>query len=153
MVNGLKVLREISYNEEAGIEQETQQAEQIQQMVENIYRAINDDLNTAQVIAQLFNMLKKINGIQTGQLNPAALGKESFKLLKSTYETFVLDILGLKEEKIEKAEEVIESLLKIYAFAKSEKNYAMVDQIRSDLKAVGVAVKDMKTGISWAYEE
>jgi cysteinyl-tRNA synthetase len=74
-------------------------------------------------------------------------------LLAKTYRTFVIDILGLREEKVTEVETVIQSLLGIYAQAKTDKNYNLVDQIRASLKNVGVTVKDMKTGISWAYEE
>ena len=114
---------------------------------------MNDDLNTAKVVAHLFNILKKINSMQTGQLAPSALGKETFDLLAKTYRTFVTDIMGLREEKVTEVEAVIKSLLELYSQAKSDKNYDVVDQIRASLKTVGVTVKDMKSGISWAYEE
>ena len=40
-----------------------------------------------------------------------------------------------------------------YKAAKEAKNYDKVDELRAKLKAEGVIVKDMKTGIDWAFEE
>lgn len=153
LMNGLKVLRDMEHDalDEQSIDEK--QVAQIRQIADNCYHAMNDDLNTARVIAQLFNLLKKINGLQTGQIQLSQLGQEGWALLQDTYRTFVLDILGLKEEKLEATDEVIASLLKLYAKAKADKNYDEVDFIRAELKAIGASVKDMKTGISWAYEE
>jgi len=44
-------------------------------------------------------------------------------------------------------------LLNQYTEAKTARNYAKVDEIRSGLKAMGILVKDMKDRIDWAYEE
>src|SRR5690606_16362517 len=115
--------------------------------------AMNDDFNTALTIGHLFNLLKRINSIHTGNLSTAALGQETFDKLKNTYISFVEDILGLREEKPDNAPQLIETLLAIYKKAKQEKDYDTVDFIRAELKAIGVLVKDMKTGIEWAYEE
>jgi cysteinyl-tRNA synthetase len=153
LMNGLKVLRDIEHSAPDEESRDEQQVAQIRQIADNCYFPMNDDLNTARVIAQLFNLLKKINALQTGQIEMAQLGKEGFALLRDTYHTFVLDILGLKEEKLEATDEVIATLLKLYAQAKVDKAYEEVDFIRAELKAVGASVKDMKTGISWAYEE
>jgi cysteinyl-tRNA synthetase len=153
LMNGLKVLRDLEEMEPGHEEFDETQTAQIKQIADTCYFAMNDDLNTARVIAQLFNLLKKINSLQTGQLQIGQLGKEGFALLKDTYHTFVLDILGLKEEKLNATDEVIATLLKLYAKAKDAKSYEEVDLIRAELKAVGASVKDMKTGISWAYEE
>jgi len=43
--------------------------------------------------------------------------------------------------------------LEFYKDAKEAKDYAKIDSIRAKLKAQGIAVKDMKTGITWAWEE
>ncbi len=153
LMNGLRVLNELEFVADPEVSVDEKQVEQINQLADNCYRALNDDLNTAKVVAHLFNILKKINSMQTGQLNPSVIGQEAFDLLAKTYRTFVIDILGLREEKITEVETVIQSLLGVYAQAKTDKNYDLVDQIRASLKNVGVTVKDMKTGISWAYEE
>jgi cysteinyl-tRNA synthetase len=86
-------------------------------------------------------------------LAPAALGKEIFIQLLETYRTFVVDILGLVEEKGDVQEGLLNLLLNQYTEAKTARNYTKVDEIRSGLKAMGILVKDMKDRIDWAYEE
>lgn len=153
IINGLKIAKKLAFpvNEEAGIDPE--QVEQVEQHLENAFRAMNDDFNTAQAIGHLFNLLKKINSVYTGQISATAFGKEVFEKMVSTYITFVEDILGLIEEKPNKEGEMLEILLKIYAQAKKARDYSKVDEIRASLKGMGVVVKDMKDKIDWAYEE
>ena len=43
--------------------------------------------------------------------------------------------------------------MEIYKEAKLNKNYGQVDVLRGHFKALGLVVKDMKTGIDWAYDE
>ena len=114
---------------------------------------MNDDFNTALTIGHLFNIVKKINAIHTGQLNPESLGKETFDRMKSTFLSFAQEVLGLKPENALPSGKLLSIILKEYAKAKSEKNYEKVDELRAELKAQGIVVKDMKTGVDWAYEE
>jgi len=129
------------------------QIQQIESSIANAYRAMDDDFNTAQAIGHLFNLLKKINSIFTGQLKAAALGEAVFQKLKETFITFVVDILGLMEEKSEVQEPMLDLLLKLYGEAKTARDYQKVDEIRAGLKSMGFVVKDMKDKIDWAYEE
>ena len=153
IINGLNTIKALEYTSQEGVELDEKAIQQINQLCENCYRAMNDDFNTALTIGHLFNLLKRINSIHTGNLNTAALGEETFDKLKYTYISFVEDILGLKEETFDNAPQLIETLLSLYKKAKQEKDYDTVDFIRAELKAIGVLVKDMKTGIEWAYEE
>ena len=114
---------------------------------------MNDDFNTALAIGQLFNLLKKINSLNTGSLKFGELGEELFNKLKQTYIEFVEDILGLKEEDPAEFNDLIDSMMEIYKQAKFRKDFTKVDEIRAALKKNGVIVKDMKTKIEWAYEE
>jgi len=124
----------------------------IQKTVQAFYDAMNDDLNTAVAIAQLFNLLKYVNMIYLNQLNPAALGEEGFGLLKEKYITFTEEILGLKEETTE-SNAILSGMLDLYREYKSAQQYDKVDQIRSYFKAQNLVIRDMKHRIDWAYEE
>jgi cysteinyl-tRNA synthetase len=126
---------------------------QLEKQIENCHSAMNDDFNTALAIGQLFNLLKKINSLNTGELKFGELGEEMFNKLKQTYIEFVEDILGLKEEEPADFNEVVDSMMEIYKQAKFRKDFNKVDEIRAALKENGVIVKDMKTKIEWAYEE
>jgi cysteinyl-tRNA synthetase len=114
---------------------------------------MNDDFNTALTIGHLFNLVKKINAIQTGQLTFSEIGKETFDRMKTTFITFTEEILGLQLEMNVKSEKLIEIILQDYKEAKDSKNYDKVDELRGKLKEYGVVIKDLKSGIDWALEE
>ncbi len=152
LINGLRISKMLEY-QAADIAVDEKQVEQIEQSISNAYRAMDDDFNTAQAIGHLFNLLKKINSMYTGQLPSAELGEETFNKLISTFSTFVEDILGLVEEKSDSQNKMIDLLLKLYTEAKTARDYTKVDEIRAGLKDLGFVVKDMKDKIDWAYEE
>jgi cysteinyl-tRNA synthetase len=114
---------------------------------------MDDDFNTAQAIGHMFNLLKKINSLYTGQLSANSLGKEVFEQLIHNFISFVEEILGLIEEKSDSQNGMIGLMLKLYSEAKTARDYAKVDEIRAGLKDLGFVVKDMKDKIDWAYEE
>jgi cysteinyl-tRNA synthetase len=153
IINGLVLAKGMKYEEDNSLEMSEESAGQIDTIVENCYRALNDDFNTAKAIAQLFNLLRKINSISTKNLQTAELGKEAFNKLINTYITLVEDVLGLQEEKPANVDGIIDILLNIYRQAKEVKDYARVDEIRASLKQYGIVLKDMKDSIGWAYEE
>lgn len=153
IVNGLKLIRELNYNDlpESGSNEKV--AQQIEQLADNAYRAMNDDFNSAKVIAHIFNLLKKINSLQTQTITPEEIGQKAFDTLKTTYIDFTTNILGIKEEIPQNFYSLLNVLLDLYKEAKEKKDYDKVDHIRAKLKDEGIVLKDMKTGIDWAYEE
>jgi cysteinyl-tRNA synthetase len=153
LMNGLRLVKKLKFTANADININEKAQNQVDSLCDNCYRAMNDDFNTAQTIAHLFNLLKKINSLHTGALAPAELGEESFSRMLKTFLTFTEEVLGLKEENPVQPEALIDALLEIYKEAKAGKDYDKVDQIRAQLKNSGIVVKDMKEGIDWAYEE
>ncbi|GAA5040793.1 cysteine--tRNA ligase [Marivirga lumbricoides] len=152
LANGLKTVKKLNFAQDEGSKNE-QVINEIKQACDNCYRSMNDDFNTAKTIAQLFELLKKINSLHAGQLKYSEIGKEVFTKLVNTYQSFMVDVLGLKEETPAEVHPIIEALLDVYKKAKAEKNYAQVDEIRAVLKSNKLLIKDMKTGVDWAYEE
>jgi len=152
MINGLRVAKGMNFIDDGG-EPEQKHIDDVNQTIDNCYRAMNDDFNTALAIGHAFNLLKKINLLHTQTLKYAALGEETFNKLKQFYIAFVEDILGLREERTADIENFINPMLEIYKEAKLAKDYAKVDQIRAGLRKNGILVKDMKWGVDWAYEE
>ena len=73
--------------------------------------------------------------------------------MKSTFISFNEEVLGIKAEDSLPGGQLLDIILKEYQQAKEARNYDKVDELRSALKAGGIVVKDMKTGIDWAYEE
>lgn len=152
LANGLRYLKQIEFRGDSSAAN-AQQVEQINKLCYNCHHAMNDDFNTALTIGHLFNLLKKINSIQTGQLPLSEIGQETFDRMKSTFISFTEDILGLRLEVNLQAEPFLKVILDDYKVAKEEKNYTKVDSIRAQLKAQSIIVKDLKTGIDWAFEE
>ncbi|SIS82202.1 cysteine--tRNA ligase [Belliella pelovolcani] len=153
IINGLKIAKKLEFVSDVTEVLDEKQIQQVEQIITNAYRAMDDDFNTAQAIGHLFNLLKKINSIYTGQLKAAQFGQEVFEKMIETFVTFVEEILGLEEEKPDHQEGLLDVLLKLYAEAKLARDYNKVDEIRNSLKGLGIIVKDMKDKIDWAYEE
>ena len=153
LINGLRVSKNLEYvtNDEVAID-EKKKAE-IEKSIEGFYEALNDDLNTAVAIAQLFTLLKYVNMIYMNQLQPAAIGEDTFCNLKSKFVDFIENILGLEEEKPANDEAVIQGMLELYRDHKAKQEYDKVDQIRTYFKANSMSIKDMKHKIDWAWEE
>lgn len=153
LVNGLRVLRNMTYPEQAEEELNEKHKEQIEKMCDNCYHAMNDDFNTALTIGHLFNLIKKVNSLDTGQLKYGEIGKETFDRMKSTILGFAEDVLGIEEEDRLDTKSLMELLMEEYRDAKYERDFDKVDSLRAKLKEMGVIVKDMKGRIDWAYEE
>ncbi|MES2389778.1 MAG: cysteine--tRNA ligase [Bacteroidota bacterium] len=154
LMNGLRIARKLEavYTGEHTAFDEKAELELVA-IAQGCQAAMNDDFNTAVLIAHLYNLLKKLN---TWHINPAGLAGISpavFEKTVSTYRLFVCDILGLKEEHPAEPDTLISGLLSVYSDAKAAKEYDKVDKIRTYFKSAGIQVKDMKTGIDWAYEE
>jgi len=153
MINGLVLSKKLEFTPDNSVQVNEKTGGQINGIIDNCYRALNDDFNTAQAIAHIFNLLKKINSIATGNLKSAELGEEIFKKLVQTYVTLVEDVLGLKEEKPKDAEGMLNIVIDLYKQAKDAKEYDKVDAIRAKLKSHGIVLKDTKESVGWAYEE
>ncbi|WP_114782714.1 cysteine--tRNA ligase [Botryobacter ruber] len=152
LMNGLRVLDKLEYSEE-GHTPDEKLNEDLQKLAQDCFRGLNDDMNTARTIASLFNLLKKINSLYLGQLPLQALTRGTFDTLQNTYKDIVQEVLGLKEESSLDTEEMLDLVLDFYKEAKETKAYDKVDSIRAELKKQGIVIKDLKSGIDWAYEE
>ena len=117
------------------------------------YAALDDDLNTPQVIATLFEASKIINSASSGETK---LDESQIEKLKHLFDTFLFDLLGIKagntadnSDSSEAFEGAIDLLLQIRKQAKEAKDWAMSDLIRDQLAALGFEVKDTKNGVEW----
>ncbi|MBA3899377.1 MAG: cysteine--tRNA ligase, partial [Bacteroidetes bacterium] len=151
IINGLKSLKNLNYTEQGELDEKANK--EIKTFCEACYKGMNDDFNSAIAIANLFNLLKYINSLKNGVISMSTLSEESFNLMKTTYLTFVEEILGLIEEVSAGPASMMELLLTLYSNAKHEKDYATVDTIRAAVKKEGIVINDTKNGVTWSYEE
>ena len=165
LINGLRAAKSMQYipSEEntggavlsvstPGVVADEKKKADIEKSVQGIYDALNDDLNTAVAIANLFNLLKYVNMIYMNQLPPAALGADSFGKLKEVFVGVIENVLGLREEPTQ-GMAVVEGMLAQYRQFKAAQQYDKVDEVRRYFKDQGLVIRDMKHRIDWAYEE
>ena len=114
--------------------------------------AMNDDLNTPIVISHLFDAAKTINTMYDGNGKISATDLEE---LKSVFNIYLFDILGLKNEQensqtSESYKKAIDLLLNMRLEAKQNKDWALSDKIRNELTSYGFNIKDTKEGFEWS---
>ncbi len=112
-----------------------------------------DDLNTAKVLAGLFELVPVINSIKDGHIKIDALTTATLRMMKDQFSTYLVDIFGLKEERKQddqKLGAVLQLIAEIRKDARSRKDYATSDKIRDQLLNAGIQLKDEKDGgVSW----
>jgi cysteinyl-tRNA synthetase len=114
---------------------------------------MNDDLNTAKVLAGLFEMVPTINSIKDGHTSIDALSKDTLALMKFKFNSYLVDIFGLKDERgqsDEKLSSVLRLISEIRNDARAKKDFLTSDKIRNQLLDAGIQLKDDKDGgVSW----
>ncbi len=120
------------------------------------YEAMDDDLNTPQVIAQLFEASRIINAANSGE---AKLSADDLASLRHLFDIFLVELLGIRTadtgdnpDKLKPYEEAVNLLMEIRKNAKANKDWATSDLIRDRLAAAGFNVKDTKNGVEWSVK-
>ena len=110
---------------------------------------MNDDFNTAKVLANMFSLVNNINSLKMGALEKSTLSAECYAYVKKQFTEYLENILGLKGESAgddNKLTGVVELLIDIRRDAKTKKDYATSDKIRNQLLQLGIILKDEKDG-------
>ena len=115
--------------------------------------AMDDDLNTPQVIAILFDACRFINQASDGLIS---LTQAQIDSLKELFNTYLVDILGVRVDDSGSSESggeaykgAVDLLMEIRANAKANKDWSTSDLIRDKLASLGFDVKDTKSGVEW----
>lgn len=130
-------------------EKDASEDQEILAICDRCRETMNDDFNTAQVLAALFDLSSKINALHNKQLDAKNVSKSTFESMKKTMHDFVFDILGLQpisESQDGKTEELVNLLIEIRSDARKKKDFSTSDKIRDDLQEIGVRLKDDKDG-------
>jgi cysteinyl-tRNA synthetase len=130
--------------------------QKVMRLVGEMDEFMNDDFNTAKVLANLFELVPVINSMKDKTIAVSALSKDTFDVLQKQLKVFIEDILGLKgvnEADNEKLKGVMDLLIEIRKESKSKKDFATSDKIRNQLAELGINLKDEKGGeMSWSIE-
>ena len=112
------------------------------------YEAMNDDFNSPVLIAEMFEASRIINSVNDGKTR---IDEANLSLLKETMHTFIIDVLGLKDEKAANDElpKVMDFIINLRSEAKTNRDYATSDKIRIGLQEIGFQLKDSKEGTTW----
>ena len=132
-------------------------SQKIDEFDKKFEEAMNEDMNTPQALATIFDQIRETNKfISTNENEFSTIYyeiKKSYDSLKAKIENvFGIPIEvenAVKEEEGENMEltkKLIELLIKLRSEARSEKNFKLSDEIRDELKKLGVEIKDNKDG-------
>ena len=139
----LKHLLESAQGEEKS-QAEQALEEEIQGYVKKYEESMEDDFNTADAIAAVFELVKFAN-THTGADSTKAFVQELFDTIVR-----LSDVLGLIVDKeAEVLDEDIERLIEERQAARKEKNFKRADEIRDQLAAMGIILKDTREGVQW----
>jgi cysteinyl-tRNA synthetase len=125
------------------------------QLVAAFDENMNDDFNTAKVLATMFELVPVINSIKDGLIKTEALEASTITLMQEKFKAYIEDVFGLQDNFNSgdngKLSTVMELLIEIRKEAKSKKDFATSDKIRNQLTAMGINLKDEKDGgVSWS---
>jgi cysteinyl-tRNA synthetase len=121
---------------------------EIKSLSDRCYEAMNDDFNSPVLIAELFDASRIINSVYDGKVK---IDAENLELLKQLMNSFVLDVLGLKDEQAASDDlpQVLNFIVNLRNEAKGSQDYATSDKIRNGLQQIGFQLKDTKEGTNW----
>ena len=147
MLEGYRRLQELTPSAESTID--------VSNIRRKCYEAMDDDMNTPIVIANLFDALRLVNQVKDGH---AKATQADIDELKAVFDIFLVDILGVRTEMagsgdngeaLRPFEQAMDLLLEMRAKAKANKDWATSDLIRDRLATIGFTVKDTKDGAEW----
>ncbi|MBS4040658.1 MAG: cysteine--tRNA ligase [Flavobacteriales bacterium] len=143
MMEAMDLLENIPTSQESTID--------LSEWIKSCYDAMNDDFNTPILIAQLFEGVKYVHLIKDQKEFITEADKD---LLKNTFHQFIIDVLGITiakntEDQSNLTDGLIQLLIEMRMEARINKNFALSDQIRDQLLALGVQLKDGKDGTTY----
>lgn len=123
----------------------------VDELSKKCYEALDDDLNSPALLSYLFEGVKYINLLAEGS---EKIEEKKLESLKKLYNTFVFEILGLKDENSGKGDEkltdeLMNIIIELRQDAKKRKDFEASDKIRNELNKLGITLKDKKDGVDW----
>lgn len=124
-------------------------ADQLMTWTNELELFMDDDMNTAKVVANLFEILPSINSLKDKHIAADAVAGATWATVQTQLKLFVESILGIKVDKGANRQQlngVVELLIEIRKQAKANKDFATSDKIRNQLAEMGIQLKDEKDG-------
>ena len=125
-------------------EEEVLKADEAKKFQENFDHAMDDDFNTADAIAAVFDLVKFAN-TNVSEISSKAFAEDLQAKIQG-----LCDILGIITEKKEELLDAdIEQLIEERQAARKAKNFARADEIRNELLEKGIVLEDTREGVKW----
>ena len=122
--------------------------EQLDKRVAQFIEAMDDDLNTADGIAAVFELVRDMNSLVIGKGESKETAEYAAKIFDE-----LTGVLGLVyNRKTEALDEDIDAMIAARTEARKNKNWAEADRIRDELKAMGIVLEDTAQGVKWHRE-
>lgn len=156
MVNGIRTAKSLTWENIESTNPDQSLIDEINKECAAVFEGMNNDFNSAKSIAELYNLLKRINSIKAGIIKLSEIDEATFSNLKNTFINFNEQVFAISDDYIDNDEQfipMVEDWMETYREAKSEKNFALVDLIRAKFKTMNLVIKDSKLGSEWAYQE
>ncbi|MEO6963370.1 MAG: DALR domain-containing protein, partial [Puia sp.] len=117
---------------------------------------MNDDFNTAKVLANMFVLVNHINSFRSGDLEKTTLSPETLSYTQTQFKNYLEDVLGLTDKTgpgPDRLGGIMDMLIDIRKEARAKKDYQTSDRIRKQLLEIGIILKDEKDGsVSYTLE-
>ncbi len=118
---------------------------------ERCYENMDDDFNTAETIASLFELLRLAHKLAKHQ---GSVSTDTLTILQNTYSGFLDDVLGIGDETKTSSQneffpEVMDILIEVRQQARADKDFAFSDYIRDRLATIGIKLNDDKESATY----
>lgn len=138
---------EISFRWE---EPEFKAYEAIRDAREKFYEAMDDDFNTAEALKAVFEASNAVNRYLTEVETPKeSVLRKALEFFKIVSEVFGIFEDYFKEQRAGNEEALIELLVEVRSQLRKEKNFALADKIRAELRELGIQLEDTPHGTVW----
>jgi cysteinyl-tRNA synthetase len=124
--------------------QESETASKFESFRQKFCTAMDDDMNTADAVAAIFEAVRDINTAASGAGVTKAYAKAALDFM-----TELCNVLGIGEIKEAGGDEEIEKLIEARQAARKAKDFKEADRIRDELKAQGIILEDTPQGVRW----
>ncbi len=127
--------------------------EKVKSRLDEFVGFVDDDFNTAKVLASMFEIVPIINSLKDGHISANAISGNTLLYMKNHFSVFLEDIFGLQA--ISNADDkllngLLNLLVQIRKTARGKKDFVLSDSIRDHLQKLGIQLKDEKGGeMSW----
>ncbi len=150
LYNGKRNLERLLKSSEGSLTEEEQgKVAKINEIIKDFEMAMDDDLNTADGISAIYEIVKFSNS----NIDE----KSSKELVEYAYNSLMklANVIGIlyKEEKEESLDEKVEKLIQDRQDARKNKDFQRADEIRDELKAMGITLKDTREGVQWSIDK